>query len=146
METGEPLSILLIDIDHFKQFNDKFGHQFGDQVLSLISQVLKDHLRKEDLAVRYGGEELLGILPGADLAVCQAVAERVRQAIARRRERRATGETLSSVTVSIGVAQFVAGEPFSNLIGRCDRALYAAKRAGRNRVVNEREIGGSAAA
>jgi diguanylate cyclase len=147
METGEPLSILLIDIDHFKQFNDKFGHQFGDQVLSLISQVLKDSIRKQDLAVRYGGEELLGVLPGADLTVCQDIAERIRQTIARRRvTRRSTGEILSNVTVSIGTAQFVAGEPLSDLIERCDRALYAAKRGGRNRTVTEREIGESAAA
>jgi diguanylate cyclase len=145
--SGTPISILLLDIDHFKQFNDKFGHEFGDQVLRLISQVLRDSMRKEDLAVRYGGEELLGILPGADLAVCRDVAERIRQTIARRRiRRRATGEVLSNVTVSIGVAQFVAGEPLSNLIDRCDRALYAAKRAGRNRTATEREIGESAAA
>ena len=69
METGDPLSILLMDIDHFKKFNDKFGHQFGDEVLRLISTVLRNGLRKGDLAVRYGGEELLGILPGADLEV-----------------------------------------------------------------------------
>ncbi len=147
METGSPLSILLIDIDHFKQFNDKFGHQFGDQVLRLISHVLKDNLRKQDLAVRYGGEELLGVLPGADLDVCHDVGERIRQTIGRRQvTRRSTGEILSNVTVSIGVAQFVAGEPLGDLIDRCDRALYAAKRAGRNRTMTERDLGESVAA
>ncbi len=147
METGEPLSVLLIDIDHFKSFNDKFGHQFGDEVLRLISHVLRNRLRKDDLAVRYGGEELLGILPNADLDVCFDAAERIRQTISRRQVRvRATGEILASVTVSIGVAQFVLGEPLANLIARCDRALYAAKRAGRNRTVTERELGASAAA
>jgi len=147
METGAPLSILLVDIDRFKQFNDKFGHQFGDQVLRLISHVLKETMRKEDLAVRYGGEELLGVLPGADLIVCQDVAERVRQTIARRQvRRRLTGEILSNLTVSIGVAEFVAGESLGDLIDRCDRALYAAKRAGRNRTMTERDIGESVAA
>src|ERR1700760_112660 len=102
METGEPLSILLLDVDHFKNFNDKFGHQFGDEVLRLIARVLRDGLRSDDLAVRYGGEELLGILPGADLDVCFRVAERIRQTIARRQVRiRSTGAILSGVTVSI---------------------------------------------
>jgi diguanylate cyclase len=147
METGAPLSIMLVDIDRFKLFNDKFGHQFGDQVLRLIAHVLKENMRKDDLAVRYGGEELLAILPGADLLVCQEVAERVRQTIARRQvRRRSTGKILSTVTVSIGVAQFVAGESLSDFIERCDRALYVAKRAGRNRTVTEREISESVAA
>jgi diguanylate cyclase len=147
METGAPLGIVMIDIDYFKHFNDKFGHQFGDQVLRLISHVLKEHLRKDDLAVRYGGEELLGVLPGADLEVCHGVGERVRQTIARRQvRRRSTGEILSNITVSIGVAQFVPGEPLIDFIDRCDRALYAAKRAGRNRTLTERELGASVAA
>jgi diguanylate cyclase len=128
METGEPLSILILDVDHFKNFNDKFGHQFGDEVLRLIARVLRDGLRKDDLAVRYGGEELLGILPGADLDVCFRVAERVRQTISRRQVRvRSTGAVLSGVTVSIGVAQFAPGEPLGDLITRSDRALYAAR-------------------
>ncbi len=147
METAAPLSILLVDIDHFKQFNDQFGHQFGDQVLRLISHVLKDSLRKDDLAVRYGGEELLGVLPGANLDICHEVGERIRQTIGRRQvRRRSTGEILSNVTVSIGVAQFVPGEPLNELIDRCDRALYAAKHAGRNRTRTERELGESVAA
>lgn len=141
METGEPLSVFLTDIDHFKKFNDKFGHQFGDEVLRLISHVLRNGLRKGDLAVRYGGEELLGILPNADLGVCFSVAERIRDTISRRYiRRRATGELLAGVTVSIGVAQFVPGEPLGELIARCDRALYAAKRGGRNRTVTERDL------
>ncbi len=76
METGEHLSILLIDIDHFKQFNDKFGHQFGDQVIRLVAQVLKEGLRENDLAARFGGEELVGVLPGVDVHHCASVAER----------------------------------------------------------------------
>ncbi len=140
METGEPLSLLLIDVDHFKTFNDDYGHQLGDQVLRLISQVLKSGLREHDLAARYGGEELLGILPRADLATCREVAERIRQSIASRRvTRRATGELLATITVSIGVAEFSPGETVASLFERCDRALYAAKRSGRNRTVTELE-------
>jgi diguanylate cyclase len=143
MEGGLPLSIFLIDVDHFKRFNDKFGHQFGDQVLRLISKVLKDGLRSQDLAARYGGEELVGVLPEVDLRDCRVIAERIRQNIASRQiTRRATGEVLSNITVSIGVAQFVLGETLANLFERCDRALYAAKRAGRNRTVTEIELGG----
>jgi len=141
MESGKPLSILLLDIDHFKAFNDKFGHQFGDQVLTLISGVLKDSVRGGDLAARFGGEELVGVLPGADMNTCAAVAERIRRTIAQRRiTRRATGEVVSAVTVSLGVAQFVPGETLASLFERCDRALYAAKRGGRNRTVTEREL------
>jgi diguanylate cyclase len=141
MENGKPLSILLIDIDNFKAFNDQFGHQFGDQVLRLIAKLLKDGLRNDDLAARFGGEELLGVLPGADVKVAGAVAERIRQAIAHRQvTRRSTGEVLTGVTASIGVAQFVPGETLARLFERCDRALYAAKRGGRNRTVSELEL------
>jgi len=141
MESGRPLSIFLMDVDHFKKFNDKFGHQFGDQVLRLISRVLMDGVRGHDLVARYGGEELVGVLPGADLHLCTAIAERIRQTIANRKvTRRATGEVLSSLTVSVGIAQFVPGEALADLFARCDRALYAAKRAGRNRSVTELEL------
>jgi len=147
MESGRPLSILLIDIDHFKAFNDQFGHQFGDQVLRLIAKLLKDGLRGDDLAARFGGEELVGVLPGADVNVARAVAERIRNAIAHRQvTRRSTGEVLTGVTASIGVAQFAPGETIASLFERCDRALYAAKRAGRNRTVSELEIDSDSAA
>jgi diguanylate cyclase len=141
MENGLPLSILLLDVDHFKKFNDQFGHQTGDQVLRLIAGVLKDGIREHDLAARYGGEELIAVLPGADLDVSMQVAERIRRAISRRQiTRRATGEVLSSLTVSIGVAQFAPGEALTSLLDRCDRALYAAKRGGRDRTVSERDV------
>jgi diguanylate cyclase len=141
MENGRPLTILLIDVDHFKQFNDKFGHQFGDQVLRLIAAVLKNNMRGEDLAARFGGEELVGVMPGSDIKLGATVAERIRQAIATREvRRRGTSESLAKVSVSIGVAQFVPGETLASLFERCDRALYAAKRGGRNRVVTELEL------
>jgi diguanylate cyclase len=138
MEAGTPLSILMIDIDDFKKFNDSFGHQVGDHVLRLVGKVLAESVRDCDLAARYGGEELMAILPGAPLEACADAAERIRRRISEARlTRRTTGEEISSVTVSIGVAQFRMGESADGMIERCDRALYQAKRAGRNRVVNE---------
>ena len=107
METGEPLSVLMIDIDHFKKFNDSFGHQVGDQVLRLVAKVLQENVRGDDLAARYGGEELMAVLPGTAVEICAEIAERIRRRISEARlTRRATGEEISSVTVSIGVAQF----------------------------------------
>jgi diguanylate cyclase len=141
MEKGEPLSVLLIDIDHFKTFNDNFGHAVGDQVLRLMANVLRERVRECDLPARYGGEELIAVLPGADLDVCAAVAERIRRLISECRiTRRSTGEILPSITVSIGVGQFQLGESMADLIERCDRALYRAKRTGRDRVVTENEL------
>jgi diguanylate cyclase len=147
MEMGDPLSILLIDIDHFKKFNDSHGHQVGDQVLRLVAKVLQDSVRDVDLAARYGGEELIAVLPGADLSRCADAAERIRRRIAEARlTRRSTGRELGNVTVSIGVAQFRLAEAAEAMIERCDRALYQAKRAGRNRVVTENEIDSKIAA
>jgi diguanylate cyclase len=141
MEKGEPLSVLLIDIDHFKRFNDDFGHGVGDQVLRLMAKVLRERVREIDLPARYGGEELIAILPGADLAACAAVAERIRRTISECQiSRRSTGEALPGITVSIGVGEFQFGESMADLIDRCDRALYVAKRSGRNRVVTENEL------
>jgi diguanylate cyclase len=129
---------MMIDIDHFKKFNDSFGHQVGDQVLRLVGRVLAESVRDCDLAARYGGEELMAILPGAPLEACAEAAERIRRRISEARlTRRTTGEEISSVTVSVGVAQFRMGESADRMIERCDRALYQAKRAGRNRVVQE---------
>jgi diguanylate cyclase len=138
MEAGTPLSILLIDIDHFKQFNDGFGHQVGDQVIRLVAKVVQENVRECDLAARYGGEELMAILPGAALDTCFEVAERIRRRICEAKlTRRTTGEEISSVTVSIGVAEFRMAESADGMIDRCDRALYQAKRAGRNRTIRE---------
>ncbi len=141
MESGEAVSTILIDIDHFKRFNDDFGHGVGDQVLRLTAKVLRDRVRDIDLPARYGGEELIAVLPAADLSVAMAIAERIRRAIAECRiTRRSTGELLRGITVSVGVAQLRTGESMADLIDRCDRALYRAKRTGRNRVVTESDL------
>jgi diguanylate cyclase len=147
MEKGEPLSVLLIDIDHFKKFNDTYGHQVGDQVLRLVAKVLEDNVREGDLAARYGGEELIAVLPGADLEVCTGIAERIRRRISEARlTRRTTGKEIASVTVSVGVAQFRMAESAEAMIERCDRGLYQAKRSGRNRTVTENDLEGEVAA
>jgi diguanylate cyclase len=146
MESGKPLSILLIDIDRFKQFNDNFGHGVGDQVLRLMAGALRERVRDGDMPARYGGEELITVLPGASLTVCEEVAERIRRSISECRiTRRSTGELLPAITVSIGVAQFRPGESMAQFIERCDGALYLAKRTGRNRVVTEERLEGRAA-
>ena len=147
MEKGEPLSILLIDIDDFKKFNDNFGHGVGDQVLRLMAGVLRERVRETDIPARYGGEELIAVLPGAELATCHGIAERIRGSISECRiTRRSTGEALPNITVSIGVGQFQPGESMADLIDRCDRALYLAKKTGRNRVMTEAELGRELAA
>jgi diguanylate cyclase len=141
MEKGETVSVMLIDIDHFKKFNDNFGHGVGDQVLQLMATVLREKVREGDLPARYGGEELIAVLPKADLAACKRVAERIRRTIADCTiAGRSEGEVLPRITISIGVAQFQPGESMANLIERCDRALYLAKKAGRNRVVGEDKL------
>jgi diguanylate cyclase len=134
--TGEPLSIFMVDIDRFKAFNDRLGHPAGDQVLRLVSKLLKESLREGDLACRYGGEEFLTILPGADLQTASHIAERVRTRIAEAKlKRRSSGEELGGITVSIGAAESGREESYEALIERSDLALYTAKREGRNRTV-----------
>jgi diguanylate cyclase len=141
MEAGTPLSVLMIDIDHFKKFNDSYGHQVGDQVLRLVARVLQESVRDDDLAARYGGEELMAVMPGTTLDACTEAAERIRRRIGEARlTRRTTGEEISSVTVSIGVAQFRLAESADAMIERCDRALYQAKRSGRNRTIKEASV------
>jgi len=147
MERGDALSILLVDIDHFKRFNDTYGHRVGDQVLRLTAGMFRQQLRHSDFAARYGGEELIGVLEDADLKTTQAIAERIRVAVCERKVRkRSTGEDLGAITVSIGVAEFQPGESVTDLIERADRALYCAKHAGRNRTATELDLEGDQAA
>jgi diguanylate cyclase len=141
MEQDEPVTVMLMDIDHFKRFNDEFGHGVGDQVLRLMAKVLRERVREIDLPARYGGEELIVVLPNADLETGAATAERIRRSVAECQiTRRSTGEALPGITISIGVAQFQGGESMADLIERCDQALYLAKKMGRNRVVTEAQL------
>lgn len=132
--SGEPLSLCVLDLDHFKNVNDRFGHQVGDEVLANAAEVLRVSLREGDLAARYGGEEFAALLPATDSATAYAVAERVRAAIAG-----AAARPGLQVTVSIGTASATAEADCdaSDLLRRADRALYAAKRTGRNRVLRD---------
>jgi diguanylate cyclase len=142
-ETGDPLCLMLIDIDNFKHFNDTWGHQTGDQVLRLVAMTLKSNIKGKDIAARYGGEEFAAVLPSTDLEGGVIVADNIRKAIqAKELLKRSTNEKLGRITASFGVAMFRAGETAAALIERTDRCLYAAKHAGRNRVTPESELRG----
>lgn len=138
VEDGAYLSLVMCDIDHFKRFNDTYGHQLGDQVLKLVGGVLHGGLKGRDVPCRYGGEEFALILPDTDIEGAAKVADNIRNTIgAKRIVRKSTGEEISRVTMSFGVAEFRLGESPAALIARADAALYRAKEQGRNRVCRE---------
>jgi diguanylate cyclase (GGDEF)-like protein len=126
----KPLSLLLLDIDHFKRFNDDFGHAVGDQVLALVAQTVEKSLRPTDLAARYGGEELVVILPETPLEGARIAAERVRAAIGASK----LPSVPRQITISIGAATLAEGQNAEELLKCADERLYLAKERGRNRV------------
>ena len=137
-KNGDGLALLITDIDHFKKFNDTFGHQTGDQVLRLVAVTVKQNVKGQDIPCRYGGEEFAIILPNTNLKQAVTVAEHVREAVmSKELVKRSTGEQLGRVTISIGVAKYNDGDTPHTLIERADRCLYAAKSAGRNKVICE---------
>lgn len=132
------MCLIIGDIDHFKMFNDSWGHRTGDQVLRLVASCLKGGVREADTVARYGGEEFAIIMPGITTAGAEKIANTMREAVqARELVKRSTGETLGRVTMSLGVATLRAGDSPSALIERADACLYTAKRSGRNRVISE---------
>jgi diguanylate cyclase (GGDEF)-like protein len=134
---GRPIGLLMIDVDHFKQFNDRYGHVEGDVCLRRLGKLLMDAAAAEDdLPARYGGEEFALLLPGSDTEIALAVAERLRQAVEDLCIAHASSP-LGQVTVSIGAAALVpgVGEDAERLVEAADIGLYAAKRRGRNTVV-----------
>jgi len=140
-KSNHPLSLLVLDVDHFKKFNDTYGHQVGDQVLKLLGAVLKSNVKGQDTAARYGGEEFAVVLPNTSLDNASKLAETIRVQVAGKSiVQRNSREKLGQITISIGVAQYVPGEPMEQVIRRADQALYCAKGNGRNRVVSEQEI------
>ncbi len=135
---GEPLSLLMADVDYFKLFNDKFGHRTGDQVLRLVAQSMKQNVKGQDIAARYGGEEFVIALPKTVLRSATTVADQIRRAVmAKELMKRSSGERLGRVTLSVGVALLRATDTPQSLIERADKCLYAAKHSGRNRVICE---------
>lgn len=129
--TGQPLSLALYDIDHFKQCNDQYGHQMGDAVLATIAGVIHEQTREMDIVARYGGEEFAVVMPATAIEWAVRGVERVRLAVART----TFPDKLRhlNTTVSVGIAEFRVGDTPTSLIARADEALYASKHAGRNR-------------
>ncbi|MDO1558629.1 GGDEF domain-containing protein [Brevundimonas sp. 2R-24] len=145
-EENRPVTLAVFDIDHFKTFNDTWGHQTGDQVLRYVASVIGRHAGKPRIAARFGGEEFALIFPNEPSVVAQSVLETIREEIASRElKRRSTNEDLGAITVSIGFAQKLPGETPEALLDRADEAMYASKRGGRNRVSAAASVGVKAA-
>lgn len=134
-------ALLITDIDHFKKFNDTFGHQTGDQVLRLVALAAKNNVQSHDTACRYGGEEFAIILSKSNLEEATKVAEAIREAVmSKELVKRSTGENLGRITISIGISTFKQSDTAHSLIARADESMYAAKRAGRNMVKTENDL------
>ncbi|MDW8363623.1 MAG: sensor domain-containing diguanylate cyclase [Myxococcales bacterium] len=131
--TGQPLGLLALDLDHFKRVNDRFGHATGDRVLRAVADRIRASVRRHDVLVRTGGEELVVLMPGASAAVVEPVAERVRRALAA--DPLDVAPEPIRLTVSIGAAVWDGIDEPAQLLARADAALYEAKRLGRDRVV-----------
>jgi diguanylate cyclase (GGDEF)-like protein len=132
---GRTLSLIMLDIDNFKQFNDRWGHPRGDTVLRAVSAVIRQNLREIDVAARYGGEEFIVVLPETDEAGALAVAERIRRSMAEHEFDTGEGVTVAHQTVSLGVATYPThGGTAPRLVEAVDAAMYEAKRRGKNQV------------
>jgi diguanylate cyclase len=139
--SGEPMTLAMLDIDHFKQFNDTWGHQTGDQVLRYVAGVIGRVSRSPRFAARYGGEEFAMIFPDERAPDVEAALNQIREEVAARTlRRRSTNDDLGAVTFSAGLAQHRQGETGSSLLDRADQALYSAKRTGRNKVTNGEQL------
>ncbi len=134
----QKMTLALLDIDHFKQVNDTFGHHQGDKVLAAVAQIIKLHIRDSDVLCRWGGEEFLLLLNECNLAHAEERLESVRQAIAAWRFH--LDDTSLTVTVSAGLAEYETGESLTGLVERADKALYQAKDQGRNRLITSQQL------
>jgi diguanylate cyclase (GGDEF)-like protein len=130
--SGHPLSLIMFDVDHFKKFNDTYGHAAGDRVLTAVGRAVDTRLRPSDFGARYGGEEFVIICLETDLAGGFVAAERLRQKVSLMPLQSIEGATLPCVTVSLGVGQLITDETAAHFIKRVDDALYRAKNRGRN--------------
>ncbi len=133
--------LLLLDLDHFKKINDRYGHLTGDKVLRFTAQVIRQFLPEGQIAARYGGEEMAILLQDHDRMQALHLAEQIRETLAKSRlKRRDDQEPIGQVTLSIGLAGLQEGDTVDSLIERADQALYEAKRQGRNRVIDDRHL------
>jgi diguanylate cyclase len=145
-EAGQPLALILCDIDHFKQINDNWGHPIGDQVIRYVAGILAMDAPHLALAARYGGEEFALLLPHMPIAEAQVHAQNICERVrARTITRKSSGDIIGRISISAGVAALQPGESGQALVRRADACLYEAKRAGRNRVVTETELAAAAA-
>jgi diguanylate cyclase len=137
-ESGEPLSLVMCDIDKFKNFNDSWGHQTGDQVLRLVAHCLSENVKGRDTAARYGGEEFAVILRQTPRDAAVMLANQIRSAVeSKKLVKKSTGDILGTITISGGVAELTADDSAASFIQRADECLYAAKNAGRNCIIAE---------
>jgi diguanylate cyclase len=135
-EKDLPLSLLMVDIDHFKKFNDSYGHLIGDQVLRLVARTMIENLKGKDIIARYGGEEFAILLPQTRVQDAERVANQLRVTLATKQiKKRESNEILGAITISIGATEYITGEDKDEMISRADEALYKAKQTGRNKVV-----------
>ncbi|WP_419902446.1 GGDEF domain-containing protein [Kiloniella sp.] len=138
IEENSELCLLLMDIDHFKKFNDTYGHRVGDEVLKVVARMIKSAVKGQDTPARYGGEEFTCILPNTSLHDAASLADQIREKISKQvLKNKKTGQGFGRITLSIGVSKYVREEPLEGFVQRADEALYRAKDQGRNRVIKE---------
>lgn len=136
VKKGETLCVIMIDIDHFKKFNDKYGHLVGDQVLKLVATTLKENIKGRDFVARWGGEEFGLLLPNTSLSDAVVLGDQLRLTVASKKIiRKPQNEDLGTITLSMGTTTFIYGENPNDFVDRADQALYRAKQEGRNRIV-----------
>lgn len=142
-DTGsdKPLSVLMLDIDHFKKINDNFGHQIGDEVIRRVAKAVQEHAEGGSFAARYGGEEFTLVMPETDINRAVEIGTSINEAVNKLvMVRRASQERLPPVSISVGAASLQSGEDQDELLGRADQALYFAKNNGRNQVVSDLQL------
>lgn len=138
---GEPFSVVMVDVDHFRDFNTKYGHQIGDAVLRVVSTTLRESVKGLDFVARYGGEEFILFLPKTTLENAAIVADKMRSLVESNRKKISrTGEILEAITISCGISEVEPADTTESVVHRADLALYLAKNSGRNTVRTERDL------
>lgn len=140
-EKGQNLSLILVDIDYFKYFNDTHGHLAGDEILKFVAHQIKKMVKGQDVVARFGGEEFMVLLPKTSFEGALHVAEQIRGYFDRNElQSNSAGSKLGKITLSMGIAVYVSGESLDDFVERADKAMYLAKEKGRNRVITERHL------